>query len=308
LLAAGATLFGRSDFKPAGGGFGAANLWWLGAAGLRTYDTMAETRGSPGSRAFPHGGFFVMRGDGRHLAVSGLGLGPAGHLHHDLLSFECWADGTAYVVDPGTYAYTASAEWRSRFRSTAFHNTVMIDGYEQTRLLDDRSPFPVRRDESVRFALHRWEVGDHHDRFDGEHSGYARLPEPVVHRRQIWFDKRQGVWAVRDLLQGKGSHLARGFLHLAPLRVGIASRDPWVIHLGDRDRGLILAWKRDPGLSVSLGNGWMSPRYGTLQRAPVVTYERRGVVPIDIRFVLIPVRAGVMPQIEPLLHWAMELS
>lgn len=307
LLAAGAALFGRSDFKAAGAGFGAANLWWLGVTGLETYDALPEKPEPVPSRGFPDGGFFVMRGEDRHLMVSGQGRGPAGHLHHDLLSFECWADGTAYVRDPGTYAYTASAEWRKRFRSTAFHNTVVVDGHEQTRLLDDPNPFPVEPDETARFTLRRWEVGDDLDHFDGEHTGYARLPEPVVHRRQIWFDKRQGVWAVRDLLTGAGMHTARGVLHLASLPVAVASTDPWVLHVGDREQRLILAWTPDPDLSVAIGEGWVSPRYGTIERAPVVTYEKRGVVPLDIRFVLIPVRGGGGPTIEPLLRWARAL-
>lgn len=308
LLAAGASLFGRSDFKAAATAFGTANLWWLGLSGLRTYDAIAEKPEAVPSRAFPQGGFFVMRGEGRHLVVSGPGGGPASHLHHDLLSLECWADGTAYVLDPGTYSYTLSPHWRNRFRSTASHNTVMVDGYEQTRLLDDPSPFPAERDEAVLFTLRRWEVGDDLDLFDGEHSGYTRLPQPVVHRRQVWFDKRQGVWAVRDLLTGRGTHTARGFLHLGRLHVTVASRDPWVIQVGDRAQRLMLAWISDQELSVTVGEGWMSPRYGRIERAPVVTYEKRGAVPIDLRFVLVPVHGGAAPEIEPLLSWARELS
>ncbi|TMK52959.1 MAG: hypothetical protein E6G66_03220 [Actinobacteria bacterium] len=308
LLAVGATLFGRSDFKAAATGFGATSLWWLGPAGLSTYAAIPDTAEPVRSRGFQHGGFFVMRGEGRHLVVSGFEDGPASHLHHDLLSFECWADGTAYVLDPGTYTYTASAEWRNRFRSTACHNTVMVDGCEQTRLLDDPNLFPVESDQSARFTLRRWEVGFRLDHFDGEHTGYTRLAEPVVHRRQVWFDKQRGIWAVRDLLTGRGTHAARGFLHLARLDVSVASTDPWMVHVGDRSQRLTLAWISDPGLSVAVTDGWLSPRYGVIERAPLVVYEKRGVVPFDIRFVLIPVRGGAVPEIEPLRRWAMELQ
>jgi hypothetical protein len=307
-LAAGAALFGRSDLKAAAPAFGAANLWWLGPAALAAFDALPDKAEPAGSSAFTDGGFFVMRGEGRHLVVSGPGRGPASHLHHDLLSFECWADGTAYVLDPGTCAYSGSREWRNRFRSTASHNTVMIDDQEQTRLLDDPNIFPVEGDRSVRFTLHRWQVGEDLERFDGEHTGYTRLPEPVVHRRQVWFDKAQGVWAVRDFLTGAGIHTVRGFLHLAPLRVTLESEAPWVVRVADGEAGLGIAWSPEPGLSVTVGEGWLSPRYGVRQVAPVVTYQKRGALPIVITFVLAPFTPGRTADIDGLLRWAEALA
>ena len=308
LLAAGATLFGRSDLKAAAPTFGAANLWWLGPAGLSAYDAIPDKAEPVGSRAFTDGGFFVMRGEGRHLVVSGPGRGPAAHLHHDLLSFECWVDGTAYVLDPGTYGYSGSREWRNRFRSTASHNTVVVDDHEQTRLLDDPSLFPVESDGAARFTLRRWEVGDDLDRFDGEHTGYTRLPEPVVHRRQIWFHKGQGVWVVRDALVGEGTHTVRGFLHLAPLGVTLESEAPWVVRVTGAASDLVIAWSPEPGLSVTVGEGWLSQHYGAIQAAPVVTYQKRGVVPMVITFVLAPVATGGAVDADGLLRWARGLA
>ena len=307
-LTAGATLFGRSDLKAAAAAFGAANLWWLGPAALGAYDVIPERAEPVGSRDFTDGGFFVMRGRGRHLVVSGPGGGPASHLHHDLLSFECWADGTAYVLDPGTYAYSGSREWRNRFRRTASHNTVMIDDLEQTRLLEDPNIFPAECDRSARFTLHRWQVGKDLDCFDGEHTGYTRLPEPVIHRRQIWFDKRQGIWAVRDFLLGEGTHSVRGFLHLAPLSVTVESSAPWVVRLAGAESGLVIVWSPEPALSVTVGEGWLSPRYGVVQAAPVVTYHTRGRLPVVITFALAPFAAGGTVDTDALRRWAQGLA
>ena len=55
-------------------------------------------------------------------ARSGCG-GRGGHGHNDILSFELFLNGFNVVTDCGAYLYTASREWRNRFRSTAFHNT-----------------------------------------------------------------------------------------------------------------------------------------------------------------------------------------
>ena len=39
--------------------------------------------------------------------------------------------GKPFIVDPGTGVYSSDAEMRMKFRSTAMHNTLSIDGYEQ---------------------------------------------------------------------------------------------------------------------------------------------------------------------------------
>jgi len=307
LLAAGAALFGRADFKEASRRFGAANLWWLGLRGLEAYEAIGGAGAQVISRAFPQGGFFVMRGRDRHLVVSGSGAGPASHMHHDLLSFECWADGMTYVVDPGTYLYTGSSRWRNHFRSTASHNTVTVDGQEQTRLLDDPNLFPINRDEAARFTLRGWQAAEYLDSFDGEHTGYRRLVQPVTHRRQIWFEKPDGFWVIRDLLTGTGAHRIAGYLHFAPMEVTIESNDPWIVSAGSPDRRLVIAWVPSPGLSLSLTDGWYSPRYGAREKAPVVSYEMQRGLPVDITFALVPNRAGAALDIEAVLQRAADL-
>lgn len=57
-----------------------------------------------------------------------------GHAHCDAMSFELFRDGKPIVVNCGTYAY--QCEERSFFRSTAAHNTVMIEGTEQCQCWD----------------------------------------------------------------------------------------------------------------------------------------------------------------------------
>src|SRR5206468_3500651 len=74
------------------------------------------------SKAFPEGGFYVLRSDRAHVIVDcgEVGMrGRGGHGHNDILSFELWLDRTNLVTDCGAYLYTASREWRNRFRSTA---------------------------------------------------------------------------------------------------------------------------------------------------------------------------------------------
>lgn len=54
-----------------------------------------------------------------------------GHAHCDAMSYELFCDGKPVLVNCGTYAY--QCEDRSFFRSTAAHNTVMLEEAEQSQ-------------------------------------------------------------------------------------------------------------------------------------------------------------------------------
>lgn len=50
------------------------------------------------------------------------------------LSVIVCLDGKYIFVDPGTYVYTSAPVARNIFRSTAYHNSVWIEGLEQNRI------------------------------------------------------------------------------------------------------------------------------------------------------------------------------
>lgn len=54
-----------------------------------------------------------------------------GHAHCDAMSFELFCDGKPILVNCGTYAYQCKE--RAFFRSTSAHNTVMLNGIEQSQ-------------------------------------------------------------------------------------------------------------------------------------------------------------------------------
>lgn len=81
---------------------------------------------------FPDAGYYKLY-DGDIAVMFDAGdPGPSymlGHAHCDCLSFELSYKGEPVIVNSGTYAY--QSELRPYFRSTAAHNTVMVDGEEQ---------------------------------------------------------------------------------------------------------------------------------------------------------------------------------
>ncbi|HZZ50892.1 MAG TPA: alginate lyase family protein, partial [Pseudonocardia sp.] len=59
-------------------------------------------------------------------------LSIAAHAHADALSVEVRHDGVDVLADPGTYCYHGQPEWRRFFRSTVGHNTLELDGADQS--------------------------------------------------------------------------------------------------------------------------------------------------------------------------------
>ena len=59
------------------------------------------------------------------------GEGSGGHSHSDVLSLTARVGCREILIDPGTFTYVADPAERNRFRGSAAHNTVRIDGRDQ---------------------------------------------------------------------------------------------------------------------------------------------------------------------------------
>jgi uncharacterized heparinase superfamily protein len=230
------------------------------------------------------------------IAANPVGTGGIGnHKHNDLLSFELYAGDKAFIIDPGTYVYTPAPEWRNRLRSTAAHNTIRVDAEEQNRF-DERLLFAMTPE--VRPRVHRWVSNERFDLFDGEHDGYRRLSEPITHRRQVYFDKFEGFWLMRDLLfaprpWGEGGeglpHRFDLHLHFAPLPVELHADDGFVArtHCATGTNLAVVPLRAD-GWHVALETGWVSYSYGTKVEAPVVRYSTVAAAPAELVLVYWP--------------------
>src|SRR5207342_2892914 len=154
----------------------------LGPDAVDRFARLPEDGRPAGSAAFPDGGFYVLRSPYAHVIVDcgDVGMnGRGGHGHNDILSFELFMNGFNVVTDCGAYLYTASREWRNLFRSTAFHNTLQVDGEELNRFLGSDALWQLQYDAKPTGAV--MQPGQGVDRFRGGHSGYARLTPPVSH-------------------------------------------------------------------------------------------------------------------------------
>lgn len=191
-----------------------------------TSDPDSDPIGAPtlegGRICFPQTGYYGYRQGGNSLIVDGGSVGPdyqPGHAHSDTLSYELVVGGDPVVGDSGTFDYEPGP-LRHYLRSTAAHNTLRLDGAEQSEVWGQ---FRVaRRAKPLSVLLSDWWQGEL--LFTGAHDGYRRLPGRPVHRREIRM-RPEGPWIVRDTVTGGGVHRVESFLHLHP-SVGVESLGP----------------------------------------------------------------------------------
>lgn len=217
LLNFGAIFFNDPKFRLKEAGLSEDVLWVFGE---HEYRRLAEIspRSVAGlkSSAFGESGIYVIREKEVYLLVH---CGPngqdgvGGHDHNDALSFELNVDGADVIVDPGTYVYTADYRARNKYRSSVVHNSVTIDSSEPNRF-DEKELFKVEDDSRPKVL--KWGTCDGRFIFEGEHYGYMRFGQPVVHRRHIEYQPRQRKVYTVDRFEGRGRHTFVWNLTLSP--------------------------------------------------------------------------------------------
>jgi len=250
----------------------------------------ASTQGRQGtpptirSRAFSHGGYYILRSpwhqegesfsDGHYLILDCGPLGAGNHGHLDLLNIEMAAYGRSLIVDPGRYTYDESGDinWRVRFRSTGFHNTVQVDDKNQARY--DYSPrhgkYRIREPHPEAELLEM--VTTAH--FDYLH-GVARSHEyTAVHHRKVFFTAHE-YWFICDYLEDEQEHRYTLRYHLSPE----ANNELFIWqlpqgHYADSPNLLLVQTRTEAEFQVE--PGFVSPVYGVKHPAPTLRFERQG--------------------------------
>lgn len=281
LLALGAVLFGRGDFKAVADSLTEEVFWLLGNQGVEKFRQIPTPLPGHTSVDYPDSGYYVMRGGWSKsdpvlvFDCGPLGKGPAGHGHADALSFQLYAGGYPFLVDAGTFSYNLDYTWRGVFRSTSAHNTVVVDDLDQS--------VPEDRMSWKRMAVARcrdWVTTPWFDLVDGEHDGYCRLPEPLTHRRVVIFIKPD-TWCICDQMKGSGQHRMEFLLHLRPDCLVEAMKNVSVLILRAPDGTRLYAWMPQEAESPEIVVGsdeetaaWFSPGYGTRVPAQAIRVRR----------------------------------
>jgi len=290
LLDLGAIFFGEAKYKIREFTLSPEVLWIFAAEGLRDWRNMPErTIGGLKSNNFSDAGIYIMR-EGSNYSIVSSGPngqnGNGGHSHNDKLSFEIFIDGEEVFIDPGSYVYTSYPIWRDRFRSTRFHNTLTIDEQEQSRFLTLFSMV-----EQAKPKIIRWGTNDTLDIFIGEHYGYTRLPDNLIHQRTIKFYKKKGRWEFQDNVYNLENRFHRGHTIKWSL---ILHPDIEIEDFGS------LRTRKNKRIKMSFENGieiyqedtWYSPEYGVKIPTKKFTWGLLTDKPISFKWILEYGKAG----------------
>lgn len=236
-----------------------------------------RTSDGPRARAFPEGGYYIL-GDrfGQREEVllvadaAPLGfLSIAAHGHADCLSFVLSLGGVPVLVDPGTYCYHSDPTWREYFKGTSAHNTVRVDGVDQSQSV---GPFMWAR--KAEPELGAFDGASTPQRFVASHDGYQRLRDPVRHVREIRFDAKAAEITVIDTLKCRGSHQVERFWHLAD-HCAVERRPDGTAEARVENCTVEFAAVDAHRMDSFVGStrpisGWMSRRFGTRTPSPTL--------------------------------------
>jgi hypothetical protein len=266
VLALGAAVLDRPELLPPAA-FCEPAFWILGD---RWRDLAARSAAPPPplrSHAFEDTGLFLLQAGhaGEPDAVSvtmdagELGYGPlAAHGHADALAVTLRLAGTDILVDTGTCDYFTDQSWRTYFRTTAAHNTIGIDGEDQSVMT---GPFMWGSRANASRLL--WEPSEEGGRVAASHDGYRRLSDPVTHRRDVRLDgSAREVW-IEDELEMAGEHDVRIAFHLSESCSVVRLDGTTVLIEAD---GRSISFALDGQLRVEVLRGSMSPRAGWISR------------------------------------------
>jgi hypothetical protein len=287
---------------------------WL--FGNQAVEKLARAKTSPVARsiAFPDGGLYVLADSQPYPQAMVVDAGPqgtgrSGHGHADALSLRLTMDGRRWLVDSGSGVYISKDPAdRNALRGTGAHNTMRVDGVDQA-IADE--PFSWTHIPTTQ--VENWVVGKSFTYFVGSHNGYARLADPVVHRRHVL--KIAGdLWLVRDIALGRTDHELEIRWHFAPdldvRRVASGrvevSRSTSDAVSGEPGLSLIVPEETVWHAATEVSRTLLSPAYGAFQPAPLVRCHARVLLPAETATALLPRRGAIRQRDEPLTEPSIE--
>lgn len=196
LLTSASVIFKDQKFKLSKTSWDLKNQILFGRKGKEIFESLPERIEKRKSVFYKGEGHHIFRDqkEGKeiymHFNTAPLGyLSLAAHGHADALSVTLNINGHSIFVDPGTYSYHVSKEWRDYFVSTMAHNTICIDNMNQAKHAGDT----IWHDH-YRCRLVSQHNGGFVESVKAEHNGYKK----TKHTREVLFNREDKSFTIHD--------------------------------------------------------------------------------------------------------------
>ncbi|NOX87877.1 MAG: hypothetical protein GXO77_02545 [Calditrichaeota bacterium] len=302
----GAVWFNRPDMKYAAQKLREDAFWMLSE---KEREQFVKLKAQPPQKKvvfFNDTGYYVFRsGFGVNDHFSFMDAGPlaagvfkdetpsAAHGHADLLSVEIAPFGESMLIDAGFSNYRGEYDWHAYFRSTAAHNTVVINGQSQAKQTGILKWSFAPDFEKLKAVQQDWYAG-----VCAQHYGYARLNGSPVHRRYFAFVD-QMFWIVLDVLFAKSPviHNFEWNFHFNE-QVILSNGEPDLDFLAKGEKSTLrmlfcddsdLTWNDDIVQGgKSPADGWISPTYRARRPAPLLRLQTKAKLPLTVCTLFLP--------------------
>lgn len=279
LLAACAAVFVRNDFKGCCSNTNLSYLLWLtGMEGYNAYLKMGGTCPDFNSVALKTSGYYIMRSgwnyNDTYLIFDCGPMGPEhcpGHGHADALSFELYACGIPMIIDPGVFSYRG--KYRYYFKRTCSHNTIVIDGKDQSELAG-----AFRVGKMAKTKLIKWTSSKDYDCAMGEHKGY----KGICHVRRIEFFKPDRI-SISDRLDGKGRHKIELVFILSSALTGMEVIDKKTCRCTYENTLADISFETDHIGEIKILDTYISEEWNTLVKSKKIIFSLDSELPLNIR-------------------------
>ena len=235
-----------------------------------------------GVKTFEVGGYSIVRERraGRKVRLT-VDHGPLGYLaiaahgHADANAFTLSLDDRDVLVDPGTFLYHSGGNWRDWFRGTPAHNTLTVDGTDQSTIAG-----PFNWSHKANAWLEAVETGEPWS-ITVAHDGY--LKRFGAHHRRVLRATAKGMAVVDTLPNAKRRHGVEATFQFAPGldvqcedgRVAVLQGGHVLMKVGFSEPGDLATIK---GGDCTQG-GWVSESFG--HKAEACRLVWRGLMPAE---------------------------
>jgi len=264
LIALGGEYFKRNDFKFYSYKDNNQIILWCFES-IPKIKTKEKSSINLTSKAYKDSGYYILRNNKIYIIIKcgSYGInGNGGHTHNDQLSFELNVYGKDFIIDPGTYVYTADYKLRNLFRSTSMHNTLQIGNLEQNDF-EEKKLFGIVNEANAQL------LDLNNNYFKGRHYGFMEKAG-IIAEREVKLENEKIIVNDFILQENKNLEYKKYIRFHLDKDVKIEKKPGYLILINKKIKLKLSNLQKS---SYTIEKSWMAKEYGIKVETKVINCE-----------------------------------